>query len=352
MPKSKSSIIRWRWFAISLLLVAGTRELGTREVESNWRTFLSKTNSAEPQILGDGPSGAAICIIQKQGVQYLEEFVDYHLALGFSHIFLYDNSNDFETKQWWTTTATPGMRSGMTIRHWPGEAQNIPAWDHCVKRIQEERRYEWIAIIDIDEFIVLKKHHHIMELLDAVPETAGGLSLNWVFFHWNNETKYRPVPMTRRFTLKDGMDRHVKTISRASKMIDANNPHTARYYPLKSDKGDEILVYNVDTNGKVPKEALDPSQHQTAFHADGPDDVAVIHHYHEKSIEEYFSRCARGTGEQTLNSTNHHNMAYCQPHETILERIRDRDRNTHYEFDDSAWRFLLKHYPHKYSKYE
>jgi hypothetical protein len=40
---------------------------------------------------------AAICAIQKWGLRYIDEWVDYHLAIGFQTIFIYDNSDDFET---------------------------------------------------------------------------------------------------------------------------------------------------------------------------------------------------------------------------------------------------------------
>ena len=43
------------------------------------------------------PRTAAICAIQKWGLRYIDEWVDYHLAIGFQTIFIYDNSDDFET---------------------------------------------------------------------------------------------------------------------------------------------------------------------------------------------------------------------------------------------------------------
>lgn len=44
-----------------------------------------------------GLATAAICAIQKLGLRYIDEWVDYHLAIGFQTIFIYDNSDDFET---------------------------------------------------------------------------------------------------------------------------------------------------------------------------------------------------------------------------------------------------------------
>ena len=43
-------------------------------------------------------TSAAICAIQKQGLKYVDEWVDYHMGIGFTTIYLYDNSEDFELK--------------------------------------------------------------------------------------------------------------------------------------------------------------------------------------------------------------------------------------------------------------
>ena len=37
---------------------------------------------------------AVICAIALHEEPYIDEWIQYHLALGFSHIYLYDNSND------------------------------------------------------------------------------------------------------------------------------------------------------------------------------------------------------------------------------------------------------------------
>eukprot|EP00986_Skeletonema_menzelii_P000442 scaffold128_cov140-Skeletonema_menzelii.AAC.18 len=57
-----------------------------------------------------GLATAAICAIQKWGLRYIDEWVDYHLAIGFETIFIYDNSDDFETLE-----TVPGHVSGLTV---------------------------------------------------------------------------------------------------------------------------------------------------------------------------------------------------------------------------------------------
>ena len=54
-------------------------------------------NIEYPMRSNAGLATAAICAIQKWGLRYIDEWVDYHLAIGFETIFIYDNSEDFET---------------------------------------------------------------------------------------------------------------------------------------------------------------------------------------------------------------------------------------------------------------
>ena len=42
----------------------------------------------------------AMCTIVTNEELYLDEFVDYHHALGFDNFFIYDNTEGFEMKQW------------------------------------------------------------------------------------------------------------------------------------------------------------------------------------------------------------------------------------------------------------
>ena len=102
--------------------------------------------------------------------------------------------------------------------------------------------HQWIAFIDLDEFIVLKKHNCIMDLLATVNNSAAGLALNWYMFDFNGEIEYRPAPLTKRFQRREkNVNQHIKTISRASKIVGVDQCH----YQLYEGGG-----FAVDTDGK------------------------------------------------------------------------------------------------------
>jgi hypothetical protein len=288
----------------------------------------AETLMAKP--LSSAEPSAAICTIQKGGLYYVDEFVDYHLALGFKTIYLYDNSDDFELQEW-SLRRNP---SQVVIQHFPGIAQQLPAYSHCARGIQKDDSHAWIAFIDIDEYIVLKGDEpgKIMGLLNTVDSEAGGLSLNWFFFGSSHQRSYTPAPLTKRFQMRDpDVNMHVKTIARTSMWS-----KTARHSHNQQYEGDAT---SVDTRGhRVGLGSVGPRNHD-AFNPEGPSDIAVIHHYHTKSLEEYRARCKRGLADRHPEAWK--NQIACIKNETeLLEHVGPGS-----VFDDSAWQVLKRNMP-------
>ena len=295
----------------------------------------SPTHSPSPSPRTAGAAGAAICAIQKQGLWYIDEWVDYHIALGFQTIFVYDNSDDFELQGWYSKRFHNGT-DHVKIVHWPGGVQQLPAYANCTKEIQEHQTHSWIAFIDNDEFFVIKdtkKYPFIMDLLDSVPEEAGGLAVNWHRFDSSNQTKYEAKPLTLRFNHYT-INIHVKIIARTNKIKDIGpNPHTARYV--------NETIKSLDTNGRV---VVGP------FNDRRPTDVLVLNHYHTKSLEEYKLRCKRGRPTVDMKIKRHRDNYFpCKPEGEILAQWRDEGQGGY--FDDNAWKFLKERVP-AYRKYE
>jgi hypothetical protein len=56
------------------------------------------------------------------------------------------------------------------------------------------------CLLDVDEFLVLKKHEHVDELLEEhLPKGSGALSINWVWFSFNGKLLCDAKPVTKRF---------------------------------------------------------------------------------------------------------------------------------------------------------
>lgn len=244
----------------------------------------------------DGDGSAAVCSIVKHEGPYIDEWIRYHLKLGFDAIWVYDNSDDNELAS--LPEAYPGR---VTVVHFPGVAKEpgaypaevqLAAYNHFIARARGV--HTWAAFIDLDEFIVLKKHADVKQMLRAhCPH--GALCLNWVMFGSSGRERFEPDPVLLRFRRRAaGVDRHVKSVVRLRDVVAMDQPHFPTLVPGARQR---------DTDGRA---------FTGPFNPDGPGDVAVVHHYYCKSREEFERR-----GRPGIRFSHAHNDV----------------------FDDSAWAF-------------
>lgn len=279
----------------------------------------------------------AMCAIQKGALPYVDEWVDYHLAIGFDKIVIYDNSDDFELKPWFDArnrnSSTPAT---LEIEHFPGTGQQLAAYDHCARRGISQ---SWIAFFDLDEFLVLKQHGHISELMAALSDDVGALVVNWYMFDYNQEIEYRHLPLTKRFTRRDkSPNQHVKSIVRTSKYESAGpTPHHFRY--------NDAHAITTDSSGHH-------ITHDPHFNPGGPTDTVVLHHMSSKSVEEFESRCQRGRATMSKSHDLESGIVrlYCKNRTEIMLQF-NHSNVKNMVFDDTAWQVLKERVP-KYVKYD
>src|SRR5512140_3821709 len=118
----------------------------------------------------------AICAIFKNEAPYLLEWIDYHRMVGFDHFVLYDNDSTDDGAA--RIQASPFARY-VEIIPWPPRPGQLVAYRDVIKN--HARRFDWVAFIDIDEFIVPLETASVRELLIRY----GGFSavlINWLIF--------------------------------------------------------------------------------------------------------------------------------------------------------------------------
>ena len=258
----------------------------------------------------------ALCTLQHEGQSYLDEWVNYYLALGVSKILLYDNSPDFDLKQWHNRHE---HEERVDVFHHPGknDAQQYRAYYKCLEHLKQNLTWiEFAAFFDLDEFLVLKKHDNIEEFVSQHCPSDGcdTLLVNWELYGWNGEAAYAPLPLLKRFQYKTRTtDAHVKSIARVSKTNFFRTVHCARgknstrYFSTKGSQG-----------AKCP------------FNWRRLNDVAVLHHIYTRSLKEWSIRCKRGRAD-----SNPRDNPGCKPMPKYTDTV----------FDDSAWQFLKTHVP-------
>ena len=218
-----------------------------------------------------------ICIAKLES-NYIEEFVKYHLALGFSHIFIYDN----EDEPTYRKILNNYSEALTTVIHFPTKYQQMNAYYHFINNILFKTNITHVACIDVDEFIVLKQHNDIKDFIKQfIVDDCQGIGMNWRFFG-SSGIKEPNVkePLTKRFTKcqKDG-NMHIKTLFKKDNFIRFNTMH------------DVILSegYIKSTNGQI---IIGPFNHNIDL------SYIQLNHYKCKTLEEFKYIIKRGQADR------------------------------------------------------
>ena len=166
-----------------------------------------------------------VCIAKKEH-DYIEEFVKYNLALGFKHIYIYDNE-DVPTYE----EMLNKYKENITVIHFPFNNWYKPvqyaALDDFISRYLRTTDITHVAHIDIDEYIVLKKHNNICEFINEyIVGDCEGIGMNWRFFGSSGKTEKTNEPVTMSFTMcENNGNMHIKTIFKKDNFISWGTCH-------------------------------------------------------------------------------------------------------------------------------
>lgn len=212
--------------------------------------------------------------------------------------------------------------------HFPITPVQLAAYDRCLQ--QDVVNETFAALIDVDEFLVLKRHNNVVDFMnDHCSSNCGQLSINWKMMGTSSITKYSPVPVTKRNVHVESVWDTIKVIVRPGYV--ATDMRWRHSVILK--KGDWV-----DTSGKVIRYDLTDWRRQS--NKDGPVDVAVLHHYPFKSDEEFFYKtCVKGT---SVHKRGEIPMCKNPKYYTLVNGT---------EFDDAAWKQLKRMVP-KYAVFD
>ena len=167
-----------------------------------------------------------VCIAKKEH-DYIEEFVKYHLALGFKYIYIYDNE-DIPTYE----TMLHKYKNNIKVIHLPFNNYNkgvqYIALDNFIKNYLFTTNITHVTHIDIDEFIVLKKHANICDFINEyIVGDCQAICMNWRFFGSSGRTEKTNEPNTIRFTMceKNG-NIHIKTLFKKDYFLHFRETHS------------------------------------------------------------------------------------------------------------------------------
>jgi hypothetical protein len=217
----------------------------------------------------------AVCIMCKNENEYITENVKYHLALGFDHIIVYDNMSTIPLQK------TLADIQNVTVIRWSSNdlGSQCKAYDNCLKT--HGSKFNWIAFIDTDEFIVLKKTTNIKDFLNAYSSYAA-VGIQWKCFGSSGHKKKKKSVINSYLNATDiglSHNKHIKSIVQPKwTKRSSGDPHHFKF------KGDKICV---NEHGiKIPG----------PFNVPPTYDTIQLNHYVTRSREDFDDKKKRGGG--------------------------------------------------------
>jgi len=226
------------------------------------------------------PHDLAIATIAKGESRYIAEWIEYHMLLGATKFYVFDNG------------VTDGLRDALDAkimagvveyRALPGIGMQPFAIHSALHKARREAKY--LAVIDADEFIV-STQGSIVEAVDAViakHPRAAAVALNWRCFGSGHHVARPPGLVLENYLIRAQDDhvpnRMVKTICVPELTAYFDTVHSATCL------GKWMCIDEQGTEISGPKTARTGS-YKTLF----------IHHYVCKSREDALEKLNRGRG--------------------------------------------------------
>lgn len=222
----------------------------------------------------------SIVAVAKNEAPYIKEWIEYHKLVGVERFYFYDNESTDNTRE----VLEPYIKEGSVIYNYV-EGKGIQNSVYSDAIFKYKHQTEWMAIIDLDEYIVPVEKDTIPEFLKDY-EKYCGVGINWVMFDSNGHETMQDrngglittsfTRVTKDYNTRE--NRHIKSILKPGEVISIINPHYAIYRNHKHTVSENV-------------EKID--RFLSKYHSSNK---IRINHYYTKSLEEYKKRISNGSG--------------------------------------------------------
>lgn len=242
-----------------------------------WHALVHRQRPPAVEPSGSPRGGVALCLRFRDEARFLEEWLDYYLAAGMEHFFLYNNfsADDYEP------VLQPYLaREQVTLINWPLNPASLAAEYDCIARTRG--RFEWVGFIDADEFVVVHDGRSIPAFLNDFGDVPG-VALQWFYFGSSGHQQRPKERVICAYTRRAAEpNHHFKVFVRPEQVTRNRNSHNFYYRRARcAVREDGRRVY-----GSM-------SRPPSAEHA-------WINHYYCKSLEDYLEKASRPS---TLDSS-------------------------------------------------
>lgn len=218
---------------------------------------------------------AAVVCIAKLENQYISEWVDYHLGIGFDHVYVCDNNlKDGERIE---DALTEKQLEKVTVIDYRGRVSgncSVQNQSYTSTYREYSSLYDWMFFIDCDEFITLAKHPSIKEYLsEEIFRSFKTIRLHWLCYGDNGLVENDGRPVLERFTTPSGKKyvvQHKSAVRGGLPNVRMVSPHVTNRINGVCNNVGTYECYTGTCNTREPNY-----------------DWAYIRHYITKSTKEY-----------------------------------------------------------------
>lgn len=224
---------------------------------------------------------ALVCIAKNEDY-YIQEWIDYHLKLGFSDVYVWQNN-------WRSAVAKESEHTHLKIID--GEFKQIECYNLAIDELHT--MYDWIAFFDVDEFLVVKSSSGFSHVNDFLSQDKysmiPSICVNWRIFGDSSHSSVDTWNVLRRFTkcsavLEDASKVILHTSLTHDKAHFFYNPHCT-------------TCFQYDPNLKFQLNGVGNNKH---INNNGNDEPVELNHYRNKT---YAESLLRHFNQQSVIST-------------------------------------------------
>lgn len=140
----------------------------------------------------------AICTLMKNGHEYLKEWLDYHFSIGIDTIFIYEDYSSKSHSE--ICSEYPNVVLESVSHLIESDANDVTRQGKvCNAFIRKHRmEYDWVAFIDLDEFIMLEDGLTLDGLLEEY-RGESGLFMFWKMFKSDGRIENPHTPLMETY---------------------------------------------------------------------------------------------------------------------------------------------------------
>lgn len=127
----------------------------------------------------------AICMMFQNEARFLKEWIEYHKTIGVTHFYLYNNASQ---DGFWELLMPYVLRGEVDLFDLQEKTSNVQEHNDLQREVYNHAvnlargNFEWLAIIDSDEFICMPHDANLAKFLESSYMYATGLVVNWVMY--------------------------------------------------------------------------------------------------------------------------------------------------------------------------